>query len=84
MQESANVDRPTEYGIRYGISEFKQGTIGGGNKARYQILRKTLSLLSAASGSVILKVLEVPPTSYRASKLNGVLWHVFTMFSPAH
>ena len=32
MQENANVDRMTEHGVRYGISEFKQGVAGGGGQ----------------------------------------------------
>ena len=41
------------------------------DKAWYQILRKTLSAPATASGSAMLKVLGVPPTSFRASKLNA-------------
>ena len=59
-QESANVDSPTEYGIRYGTGEFKQGTEVAVDKAWYQILRKTLLVPAAASGNAILKVLGVP------------------------
>ena len=33
--------------------------------------RKTLSVPATASGSAILKVLGVPPMSFRASKLNA-------------
>lgn len=40
-------------------------------KAWYQISRKMLSVLSTACGSAMLKVLEVPPTLYRQSKLSA-------------
>ena len=38
-----------------------------------QILSRMLSVLAAASGSAILKVLGVPPMSLRASKLDAFL-----------
>ena len=40
------------------------------DKVWYQILREALSVPAKASGSAILKVLGVPPMSFRANKLN--------------
>ena len=70
MQESANIVCPTEYGVRHGIGELAKGRQAAADKAWLQILGRTLSMPAAASGSAILKVLGVPPMSFRASKLN--------------
>ena len=60
-------------GMEYGMAlvNLSKGQQVAVDKARYQILRKALSVPVAAGGSAILKVLGVPPTSFRASKLNA-------------
>ena len=70
-QESAtSIVRPSmEYGMA--LANSGKGQLVAVDKAWCQILRKTLSVPAAASGSAILKVLGVPPMSFRASKLNA-------------
>ena len=66
----ASIVRP---GMGYGMAlvNLSKGQQMAMDKARYQILRKALSVPVAAGGSAILKVLGVPPMSFRASKLNA-------------
>ena len=58
-----------EYGMA--LVNLSKGQQMAVDKAWYQILRKALSVPATASGSAILKVLGVPPMSFRASKLNA-------------
>ena len=58
-----------EYGM--GLVNLRKGEQVAVDKAWLQILRKMLSMPAAASGSAILKVLGVPPMSFRASKPNA-------------
>ena len=62
--------RPSmEYGMALiNLNKGKQVAI---DKAWCQILRKVLSVPVTASGSAMLKVLGVPPMSFRASKLKA-------------
>lgn len=63
MQESAtSIVRPSvEYGkALVNLSKGQQAVL---DKARYQILWKTLSMPAATSGNAILKVLGIPPLS---------------------
>ena len=58
-----------EYGMA--LVNLRKGEQVAVDKALLQILRKTLSMPTTASGSAILKVLGVQPMSFRASKLNA-------------
>ena len=53
------------------LVKLSKGQQMAADEAWYQILRKTLSVPATASGSAILKVLGVPPMSFRSSKLNA-------------
>ena len=50
------------------LVNFSKGQQVAVDKAWCQILRRVLSVPVTASGSAILKVLGVPPASFRASK----------------
>ena len=58
-----------EYGMA--LVNLRKGEQVAVDKAWLQILRKTLPMPITASGSAILKVLGVPPMSFRASKLSA-------------
>ena len=58
-----------EYGMA--LVNLRKGEHVAVDKAWLQILRKMPSIPATASGSAILKVLGVPPMSFRASKLNA-------------
>ena len=62
-----SIVRPSmEYGMA--LVNLSKGQQVGVDKAWYQILKKTLSAPATTSSSAILKVLGVPPMSFRASK----------------
>ena len=57
-----------EYGMA--LVNLRKGEQVAVDNAWFQILSKTLSMPATACGSAILKVLGVPPMTFRASKLN--------------
>ena len=69
--------RPSmEYGMA--LANLSKGQQVAVDKARCQILRRVLSVPVTAGDSAILKVLGVPPMSFKASKLNACFMaHVY-------